>query len=82
MWRHKCLVDVKLVDISISDESFNILGIGIGCSRSIKRLKLNRIRFSHEGMQFLVDGVSTCKSLETIDLSCNDLKDEYGPQVA
>ena len=50
----------------------------------LKKLKLNRINFEKDctQLEILVDAVSRNQSIESIDLSCNDLSDRYGNIVS
>ena len=64
--------------------SWRKLAQGIGATAVLKKLKFNRINFERDQVQLevLVDALSRNDSIESLDLSCNDLTDRYGSLVA
>ena len=37
---------------------------------------------NHRHLEFLIDAINKSQSIESIDLSCNELSDKYGSLVA
>jgi hypothetical protein len=58
------------------------LAEGLAYSESIKRLSLNQMVLSYEGLDKLAEAVRINTVIERIDLSCNDMDDSYGSIVA
>ena len=76
------LKTLHLIGLSLSDESWDLIAHGISASASIKTIAFNRIKFTFKGLDMLAEAVRLNISLEKIDLSCNDLRDDYGSIIA
>ena len=75
---------IHLVNLNVSLKSWQKLAKGIENSKILKKLKFNRINFEKDQQQLeiLIDAIQQNYSIESIDLSCNNLSDTYGSLVA
>ena len=70
--------------MNLGDSAWKKLSAGIAKSTTLEKLKFNRMNFerNHHHLEFLIEAINKSQSIESIDLSCNELSDKYGSLVA
>jgi hypothetical protein len=74
---------LHIVNIKINIHAWKAVAKGlIAESCVLKKLRINIVEFTREELSALAEGLSINQSIETLDLSYNDLKDSYGDILA
>ena len=76
------LRSVHLIGMELSEEAWTLFATGVRESVSLEKLTLNRMKFTMAGLDQVAEAIQFNVTLERIDLSCNDLGDEYGTIIA
>ena len=75
---------IHFINMRLSISSWQKLASGIRSSKALQKLRFNRMNFerNHEQLEILIEAINKCQSIESIDLSCNELSDRYGSLIA
>ena len=73
--RSSALQLFHLVNLKLGRDAWSNIARGIGKSKSLRELRLNKCNLSCTALELLLGGVGKSDTLETIDLSHNDMED-------
>jgi hypothetical protein len=82
MVKSEKLTWVELTGIDMTRDSWVALSQGVAGCPSLKKLSFHRMTIDFEGLDYIAEASKLNGSLEKLDLSCNDMSDDYGPIIA